>query len=236
MNILTITKLDETEIHLNIPENLNEITFGQLIELRKPDLTNAEVLSVLSGVPVDEIYEARSFQEINRIAKIYIDLFTHSAAGANISSIPHKIKVNYAGKLKTVKFGKYLSMEPAGAYSAANKVITSEIYSNIDMYGEDNWKNHFNPSLQVCADVVDAFVYCRVTGKLWSDQGRESFALSMRAADVLILAKHFFNVWPNLISKKPVNKLTASLNTFLVRFKRMFKTLLSVQLVFAKQR
>jgi hypothetical protein len=222
MNLLTIETLDGAELILNIPANLNELTFGQLIDLQNPELTIFESLSILSGIPVDDLYNVRSYQEVTKIAKLYIDLFKYNLQAAELNKIPRKISVNYKGRRKTIKI-KNPSMEPAGAYMVATKIISSEIYAHIDLYGEDNWKINFNPSLESCIGIVNAFLYCRVTGVKWTDDNGIDLSRTMSAADVLSLAKHFYNVWPNLCNRrKPKGRFAHIVDAVFARFKTLF--------------
>jgi|GEM_PF-728853 len=225
MNVLTIKtigedNLDEGALVLNIPANLTEITFDQLVKLQNAEITNFEALSIFSGVPVDVLYNAKSYQDVTDMARIYLDLFKYSAAIDEHDKMPRKLVFKYNGKRKKIKIKKHIVITPAGAYYEANKIISDELRAHFDIYGDNNW-GKFQPSLTACAAVVEAFLHCEVTGKPWSDTGRDRFAGNMIASDVLTLAKYFFNRYPNLNNPKPEKKLTVVYKTILARFKTL---------------
>ncbi len=198
MNTITIPTIDNTDMQLQIPERLSEITFGQLVKLKDQEITNLEVLSILSGVPLDNLYSAKSYDETTKMAKLYIDMFNYSAANTDLNKIPQTINVSFTGKRKLMKIEKYICITPAGAYIAADKVISDEIYKHIEIFGEDNWRENFNPSLVACGQVVDAYLFHKVTRKLWIGETRDTFADEMPADQVLMIAKHFFNACAKL--------------------------------------
>ena len=213
-----ITKtLDTTsgKIKVSIPGNLNEITLGQVIELHNnPELYDIKAISILSGIPLETLQNTLDYSQFS--------IFTEY-----VKSLAHQIKYCYDGATlpKTVSFGTKpvkrfgfvfqkenkvevitnLSMAPAGAFMASRDIIATEINRHIEIYGEDKWREHFNPNLESMALVLAHYFYCRVTGDMWSEQKAEAFkseVLKLSLQTALPIARHFFLNYPDLSKQK----------------------------------
>jgi hypothetical protein len=94
-----------------------------------------------------------------------------------------------------------LSVEPAGAFMAARDIIAEEINMHIKTHGEDDWQEHFNPSLNACCQVLAQYFYCRATGKKYNEYEVESFideVKKLRVTEALPISKHFFSCYQSL--------------------------------------
>jgi hypothetical protein len=88
---------------------------------------------------------------------------------------------------------------------AARDIIADEINETIKLYGEDDWKEHFNPSLKACCHLLAHYFYCRATGKKYNEYEAEEFTAEikkLRVTEALPIAKHFFTYYPNLLKQK----------------------------------
>jgi hypothetical protein len=98
-----------------------------------------------------------------------------------------------------VKPIRYLPVEPAGAFLAVRDIIADEINEHINLYGEDDWQEHLQPSLKACCHVLAYYFFCRATGKKYDEYEAEEFCeevKKLRVTEALPVAKHFFPVIP----------------------------------------
>jgi hypothetical protein len=98
-----------------------------------------------------------------------------------------------------------LSVEPAGAFMAAREIIADEVNNHIKKFGEEDWKENFNPSLNACCQVLAHYFYCRATGKPYNEYQAEEFSnhiKNMRVTEALPISKHFFSCYPSLSTPK----------------------------------
>jgi hypothetical protein len=96
-------------------------------------------------------------------------------------------------------------VEPSGAFMAARDIIADEINEHIKKYGEDNWKDNFNPSLKACCQVLAHYFFCRVTNKRYNEYEAEEFTneiKKLRVTEALPISKHFFTCYPSLSKRK----------------------------------
>lgn len=200
-------RLRTTEGHLmvKIPTLVSEIALGQLMEMQdKPYLTDLEAISILSGVPVDELNTVCDVTEF-QIFSEYILLLSHQIGLLyNRDDIPKKVTF-YLDKPVTVNVINNLSVEPAGAFMAAREIIAEEIKEHIEKYGEEDWQETFKPSLKACCQVLGQYFFCRVTGKRYDEYQVEEFyaeVKKLKVTEALPIARHFFSCYPHLSRRK----------------------------------
>lgn len=197
-------------VKIKIPENLSEITLGQMIEMQKASDTIPLVPELTKEI-ADNIIDFKQLQEIRE----------------RLLSLAHQIKYAYdEAKLPTtlifgtevkrkwfrnvvipkrIKVPQNLSIEPAGAYLASRDVIAEEINRHIAEFGEDQWEQNFVPSLDCCASILAHYFYCPVTGMLYNEQRAESFreeVLKLSVAEALPIARFFIVAYPDLSRQK----------------------------------
>lgn len=202
------------KLNVTIPENLSELTIGQLIAIRSDDnLSDLKAISVLSGVDIDLLNNVSS-AELDRLRD-------------RILSLAHQIKYCYEGQKlpEYVKFGTHrvkrfgfwlerenrikvatnLSVEPAGAFLASKDLIAEEINRHIGLYGEDHWRDNFDPDIDTMASVLGHYFYCRVTKLPYNEQQAEQFKeqiLKLPVQVALPIGRHFFLNYPDLLQQK----------------------------------
>lgn len=198
-------KTTEGQLVVKIPTLINELTLGQLMDMQeKPYLTDLEAISILSGVPVDElncVCDVTDFQ----IFSEYILLLSHQIGLLyNRDDIPKKVTF-YVEKPITVNVISNLSVEPAGAFMAARDIIAEEIKEHIEKHGEEDWQETFKPSLKACCQVLGQYFFCRVTGKKYNEYQAEEFyneVKKLKVTEALPVARHFFTCYPHLSRRK----------------------------------
>ncbi len=192
------------KLHVSIPTQLDEVTLGQMMDLQQTtDLKDIDAISILSGIPVDQLKTVRNFTDFQLFGDIVQSLSHQIAQLYNSDIIPDQISFS-AGET-TVKVMKNLSIEPAGAFMAAREIIADEISECIKTYGEENWQDYFNPSLKACCQLLAHYFYCKATGKPYNEYGAEVFTTEikkLRVTEALPIAKHFFICYPNLSKQK----------------------------------
>jgi hypothetical protein len=192
------------KLRVSIPTQLNEITLGQMMDLQQtPDLDDINAISILSGIPVNQLKIVRNFNDFQLFGDIVQSLSLQIAQLYNSDGIPDHISF-LAGKT-TLKVMKNLSIEPAGAFMAAREIIADEISECIKTYGEENWQDYFNPSLKACCQLLAHYFYCKATGKPYNEYEAEAFTTEikqLRVTEAMPIAKHFFSCYPNLSKPK----------------------------------
>ncbi|MCJ8208672.1 hypothetical protein MUY27_03065 [Mucilaginibacter sp. RS28] len=193
-------------ITLSVPDQLGEISLGQLIAMQaKENLSDMEAIEILSGTPLTELQNIKNPGDLDIFNAPLLAL---SAAIKNLytsDSLPSTVSFRINGRNKTIKVATNLGVEPAGAYFAARDIITDEITRHIEQYGEEDWKSSFNPSLNSCALILAHYFYCVATGLPYSEQQAEEFAEQVKQlafTDALPIAKYFFLSYPNLSKPK----------------------------------
>ena len=192
------------KLRVSIPTQLNEVTLGQMMDLQQtPDLNDIDAISILSGIPSDQLKTVLNFTDFQLFGDVVQSLSHQIAQLYNSDTIPDQIILS-AGK-PTVKVMKNLSIEPAGAFMAAREIIADEISECIKIYGEEDWQDYFNPSLKACCQILAHYFYCKATSKPYNEYEAEAFTTEikkLRVTEALPIAKHFFTSYPDLLKQK----------------------------------
>jgi hypothetical protein len=199
-------KTTKGKLQIKIPSYLDEVTLGQLIEMQqKQYLNDLEAISILSGIPIEELYNVSNIDDFNIFGDAVLSLSNQIKYLYNSDAIPHKVTFLLGKRRSTVNVMRNLSVEPAGAFMAARDIIADEINEHIKLYGEEGWKEHFNPSLKACCHILAHYFFCRATGKKYNEYEAEEFCeevKKLRVTEALPIAKHFFTSYPNLLKQK----------------------------------
>jgi hypothetical protein len=194
------------KILVQIPTALCEVTLGQMMDMQeKHYLNDLDAISILSGIPLDELYTVRNIEDFQFFGESVLSLSHQIKYLYNSDSIPRKVSFTLSKRTVAVNVIHNLSVEPAGAFMAARDIIADEINETIKLYGEDNWKEHFNPSLKACCHLLAHYFFCRATGKKYNEYEAEEFTAEikkLRVTEALPIAKHFFTCYPNLLKQK----------------------------------
>jgi len=199
-------KTTDGKIRVRIPTVLNEITIGQMMAMQeKRHLDDMDAISILSGVPKEDLYTVRNINDFQVFGDYVISLSQQIAYLYNSDIIPHRITFTLNDTKVSVGVLRNLSVEPAGAFLAARDIIADEINEHINLYGEEDWKEHFQPSLKSCCQVLAHYFFCRATGKRYDEYEAEEFCeeiKKLRVTEALPIAKHFFSCYPNLLKQR----------------------------------
>jgi hypothetical protein len=194
------------KILVKMPTLLNEVTLGQVMEMQeKHYLHNIDAISILSGIPVQELHNVTNIHDFKAFGESVLSLSHQIKHLYNSDAIPAKVTFMLGEHKVTINVIQNLSVEPAGAFMAASDIIADEINATIKLYGEERWKEHFNPSLKACCQVLAHYFFCRATGKPYNEYQAEEFTAEikkMRVTEALPIAKHFFTCYPNLLRQK----------------------------------
>ncbi len=201
-----VLKTTEGRLLVKIPTYLKEVTLGQMMEMQeKHYLNDMDAISILSGIPMDELNNVRNIDDFQVFGDAVHSLSHQIKYLYNSTEIPSKITFILGEKSTTVNVIHNLSVEPAGAFMAASDIIADEINEHIKQYGEEHWKEHFTPSLKACCHVLAHYFYCRATGNKYNEYAAEEFCeeiKKLRVTEALPIAKHFFTCYPNLLKQK----------------------------------
>lgn len=194
------------DIILAMPEKLEEITLGQLIEVQQTNnLSDLQAISILSNTPLADVQNIIHTDDLELFIT-QLQTITHQIKQLyNNDVIPRKIAFTIDNKKVSIKVKSNLSMEPAGAFMASREIITDEIAKYITEHGETNWQENFSPSLAACAQILAQYFYCQVTGKPYNDYAATVFETQVKhlsITDALPIAKYFFLSFPNLSRKR----------------------------------
>jgi hypothetical protein len=193
-------------LRVRIPTILNEITLGQMIGMQeKHYLNDLDAISILSGIPKEELNNVINFDDFSIFGEYVESLANQIKYLYNNETVPHNITFTLGKRQVDVKVIHNLSVEPAGAFLAARDIIADEINYHICLYGEENWKEHFQPSLKACSNVLAQYFFCRATGKKYNEYEAEEFneeVKKLRVTEALPIAKHFFTCYPDLLKQK----------------------------------
>ncbi|HVW14935.1 MAG TPA: hypothetical protein VHB54_13960 [Mucilaginibacter sp.] len=199
-------KTTNGKLRLSIPTALSEITLGQVMALQeKEQLDDLDAISILSGVSKDELYSVRNFDDFMVFGDHVKSLAQQIRYLYESDQVPHRVTFAIGKNTVTVNVIRNLSVEPAGAFLAARDIIADEINEHIEQYGEENWQQHFQPSLQACCQVLAQYFYCRATGKKYDEYEAEAFCeevKKLRVTEALPIARHFFTCYPNLLKQR----------------------------------
>jgi hypothetical protein len=199
-------KTTDGKLKIRIPTILNEITLGQMMAMQeKHYLDDLEAISILSGIPKEDLYTVSNFDDFQVFGE-YVKSLAHQIKYLyNSDIIPHKVTFILGKRKVAVNVIRNLSVEPAGAFLAARDIIADEINAHINLYGEEEWQDHFQPSLKACCNVLAQYFFCRATGKKYDEYEAEEFSeeiKKLRVTEALPIAKHFFSCYPDLLKQK----------------------------------
>ena len=193
-------------LRVRIPTILNEITLGQMIGMQgKHYLNDLDTISILSGIPKEELNNVINFDDFSIFGECVQSLVHQIKYLYNSDIVPHNVTFMLGKRKVVIKVVHNLSVEPAGAFLAARNIIADEINAHIGLYGEENWKEHFQPSLKACCDVLAQYFFCRATGKKYDEYEADEFSeevKKLRMTEALPIAKHFFTCYPDLLKQK----------------------------------
>ena len=199
-------KTIDGSLRVRIPTILNEITLGQMIGMQeKHYLNDLDAISILSGIPKQDLNNVINFDDFSIFSE-YVQSLAHQIKYLyNSDIVPHNVTFMLGKRKVVVKVIHNLSVEPAGAFLAARDIIADEINAHIGLYGEENWKEYFQPSLKACCNVLAQYFFCRATGKKYDEYDAEEFneeVKKLRVTEALPIAKHFFTCYPDLLKQK----------------------------------
>jgi hypothetical protein len=199
-------KTIDGSLRVRIPTILNEITLGQMIGMQeKRYLNDLDAISILSGIPKDDLNNVINFDDFSVFGDYVQSLAQQIRYLYNSDIVPHNVTFMLGKRKVAIKVIHNLSVEPAGAFLAARDIIADEINYHIGLYGEENWKEHFQPSLKACCNVLAQYFFCRATGKKYDEYEAEEFSeevKKLRVTEALPIAKHFFTCYPDLLKQK----------------------------------
>ncbi|MDB5145312.1 MAG: hypothetical protein JWQ66_4025, partial [Mucilaginibacter sp.] len=201
-----ILRTTDGKLKVRIPTILNEITLGQMMEMQEKHYMNdIEAISILSGIPKEELYTVTNIDDF-QVFGDYVQSLAHQIKYLyNSEIVPHKVTFMLGKREVTLNVIRNLSVEPAGAFLAARDIIADEINEHINLYGEEGWQEHFQPSLKACCNVLAQYFFCRATGKKYDEYEAEEFneeIKKLRVTEALPIAKHFFSCYPDLLKQK----------------------------------
>jgi hypothetical protein len=199
-------KTMDGKIRVRIPTLLNEITLGQIMAMQeKQNIDDMDTISILSGVSKDDLFSVKNIDDF-QVFGDHVKSLAHQIKYLYESdTIPHRVTFVLGMRNVTVNVIRNLSVEPAGAFLAARDIIADEINEHIKQYGEDDWQQHFQPSLNACSHVLAHYFFCRVTGKKYDEYEAEEFCeevKNLRVTEALPVARHFFTCYPNLLKQR----------------------------------
>jgi hypothetical protein len=191
---------------ITIPQELREVTLGQLMAMQQTEaLSDLQAISILSNTPLTDLQNITDVNDLQVFNTQVLSIAHQIKYLYNSDAIPQKTTFQIEGKRVSVKVMKNLSVEPAGAFMAARELIADEIAKHIQQHGEANWQEHYNPSLQSCAQVLAQYFYCRATSKPYNEYAAAEFEEQVKqlpVTDALPIAKYFFLSYPNLSKPK----------------------------------
>jgi hypothetical protein len=194
------------KIQVRIPTVIGEITLGQMMamqERRFPD--ELDTISILSGIPKEELPHGINFGELQVVCNYMHSLSQQVIYLYNGDIIAQKVVFMLDGHKVAVNVVRNLSIEPAGAFIAARNIIADEINEHIHLYGEDDWKAHFQPSLASCCHLLAHYFFCRATGEPYDEEKATEFCKEvkkLRVTEALPIARYFFSAYPDLLQQR----------------------------------
>ena len=187
---------------VEIPTELREVTLGMLIDLRN-DNSDIEAIAILSGVPLDRLYDAKSTDEFDQFTDYVLSL-SHKLK-YDYDKVAHRVPKNVTIAGKTVDVINNLSIEPVGAFMECRDLIAEEINHHIQAFGEEDWKTYYKPDLDNAALILAHYFYCKVTGQPYDAFKAEEFkseVVKLPITESLPIARDFFLNYPNLLRQK----------------------------------
>lgn len=194
------------KLTVSVPGSLSEVTLGQMIDLQeKPDLSDLDAISILSGIPVSQLQTVRNADDFAIFAEAVMSLSYQIKYLYNSDEIPETVTFLINNRKAKVQVMRNLAVEPAGAFFAAREIIADEVNECLKQHGEDNWQQNFNPSLKTCGQVLAHYFFCRATGKTYNEYEAEQFVTEIKklwVTEALPIAKHFFISYPSFTPPK----------------------------------
>lgn len=197
-------------ISISIPSLVSEITLGMAIAMQQ-DNTDIETISILSGLPLDELYAVRNINDFD-IFREHVLSLAHQMS-YECSDLPVPKFVFLMGKKVSVIDN--LSIEPAGAFMECKNIIADEINEHRQAYGDEAWDAYFEengkmpidfaPSLNSAALILAHYLYCPTTGLPYNEDKAEKFKEEIHKLSLTLtvpIAKYFFLSYPNLWREK----------------------------------
>jgi hypothetical protein len=221
-----VIKTINGDIRVSIPAMLNELSVNQLIELQalaQSDSNDLQIISVLSGLSLDALYNVCDLNSLEDFNPTILELFNQVKNNYDADLIPSTVtfkllidktsrdsrnplrKLGPQYKKVTVNVINNLSVEPAGAYMNAKDIIADEINRHIFIHGEANWNENFTPPIEAACKVLAHYFYCHVTGNNYDELKAEAFVdvvKTLPVTDALPIACFFFRSYPNLSKPK----------------------------------
>jgi hypothetical protein len=199
-------RTQDGKLRVRIPTILNEITLGQMMAMQEMHYMNdIEAISILSGIPKEDLYTVINIDDF-QVFGDHVQSLAHQIKYLyNSDIVPHKVTFMLGKRNVTLNVIRNLSVEPAGAFLAARDIIADEINEHINLYGEEGWEDHFQPSMKACCNVLAQYFFCRATGKKYDEYEAEEFGeevKKLRVTEALPIAKHFFSCYPDLLKQK----------------------------------
>ncbi|WP_344757859.1 hypothetical protein [Mucilaginibacter dorajii] len=195
-------------MRVKIPTQLNDVNLGQMMAMQaKANLNDIEAISILSGIALAELQQVKDVKDFQVFGDAVLALSYQIKYLYNSDVIPKQISFSLPGsnRPKTIKMIQNLAIEPAGAFMAVREIIAEEVNNHIKQFGEGDWQESFNPSLNTCCQVLAHYFYCKTTGKKYNEYEAEEFITEikkMRVTEALPIAKHFFTCYPSLSTPK----------------------------------
>lgn len=186
------------KIQIKIPTSLAEITIGQMIEMQ--EATGNEI-PCIDGLSEDVVSNIVDYTELFEIRERILSLAHQIKYAYESNDFPKEIHI--IGKV--VKVPHNLNIEPAGAYLNCHNTIATEINKNIELYGENEWREKFTPSLKTCCELLAHYLYCPATGLPYREQLADDFINEVKKMSVkegLPLARFFMTSYPVLRRRK----------------------------------
>ncbi|MEO6979749.1 MAG: hypothetical protein ABI113_15275, partial [Mucilaginibacter sp.] len=122
------------KLMVSIPTTLAEVKLGQMMALQQnPNLGDIEAISILSGIPVEQLQNVQSMDDFAIFGEAVLTLSQQINYLYDSDAVPKKITFSSG---KTVNVIGNLSVEPAGAFMAARDIIGDEISEHIKLYGD----------------------------------------------------------------------------------------------------
>jgi len=139
------------------------------------NMNDLEAIHILSGIRLHKLKQVQSYADLQVFNEQVLALAVEIKQLYNSEAIPDTVTFLLDGKPKKVNVMKNLSVEPAGAFMASRDIIAEEINRHIALYGQDNWQESFNPSLQICSQVLAHYFYSNVTGLPYDEELAAAF-------------------------------------------------------------
>lgn len=211
--ITEVLKTNSGPVTIRIPQNMHEITLGQLIEIGN-ESENSNVMPMIPGLTREVYDNIIYYDQVKELQERIASLVHQINYCYNEASIPEYVVL---GTKKIKRFGlnrivpnkvkvlKNLGIAPAGAYLECRDLIAAEANEYIKNTRDENWKTNFKPSNETAALILAHYFYCAATGKDWNENDAADFkseVLKLSIQDALPIARYFFLKYPDLSKTK----------------------------------